>query len=65
MTRTSFFLELMTSLGFSVLDGGDFNIDKIKITQWQKDILDTRIKNASADSSKNWDDVKDDFTFNS
>ena len=38
---------------------------EIKITQWQKNILDERIKNASADSSKNWDNVKDDFTFNS
>jgi len=63
--KNQFFLELMTSLGFSVLDGGDFNIEEIKITQWQKDILDERIKNASAESSKNWDDVKDGFTFNS
>lgn len=63
--KNQFFLELMNSLGFSVLDGGDFNIEEIKIYQWQKDILDERIKNASANSSKNWDAVKDDFTFNS
>ena len=63
--KNQFFLELMNSLGFSILNGGDFNIEEIKITEWQKDILDERIKNASADSSKNWDDVKDDFTFDS
>lgn len=63
--KNQFFLELMTSLGFSVLDGGDFNIEDIKITDWQKNILDERLKSASTDSSKNWDDVKDDFTFNS
>lgn len=63
--KNQFFLELMTSLGFSVLDGGDFNIEDIKISQWQKDILDERIKHASTDSSKNWDEVKDNFTFDS
>ena len=42
--KNQFFLERMTSLGFSVLDGGDFNIDKMNIPQWQKDILDERIK---------------------
>jgi len=63
--KNQFFFELMTSLGFSVLDGGDFNIDEMNIPQWQKVILDERIKNASVDSSKNWADAKDDFTFNS
>jgi hypothetical protein len=63
--KNQFFLELMTSLGFSVLDNGDFNMEDINIPQWQKDILDERLTNASVDSSKNWNDVKDDFTFNS
>lgn len=58
------FLELVTSLGFSVLDGGDFNIEEMNSSQWQKEILDERIKNTSKETSKNWDDVKDGFQFN-
>ena len=62
--KNQFFLELMTSLGFSVLDGGDFNMEEMNSSQWQKEILDERIKNASKESSKNWEDVKDGFQFN-
>lgn len=58
------FLELVTSLRFSVLDGGDFNIEEMNSSQWLKQILDERIKNASKETSKNWDDVKDGFQFN-
>jgi hypothetical protein len=59
--KNQFFIELMTSLGFSILEGGDFNMEDLNIPQWQKDILDQRIKNSTPDSFKNWEDVKDSF----
>ncbi len=48
-------------LPLHILNGKIFNIDEFKIPQWQINLLDERMKNASPDSFKNWNEIKDRF----
>jgi hypothetical protein len=59
--KNQFFLELINSLGFAIQEGGAFSVEDAQVNQWQLDIVENRIKNASDKSSKNWDDIKDNF----
>ncbi len=59
--KNQFFLELIKSLGFPIQEGGAFSVEDAQVNQWQLDIVEKRIKNASDKSSKNWDDIKDNF----
>lgn len=59
--KNEFFLELINSLGFAIREGGSFIVEDDQVHQWQIDIVEERRKNASDKTSKNWDDVKDNF----
>jgi len=59
--KNEFFVELIRSLGFVIQQGDFFSLEDANIQQWQIDIIEQRIKNASPTSYKNWDDIKDQF----
>lgn len=59
--KNEFFLELINSLGFAIQEGGSFSVEDAQVHQWQIDIVEQRMKNASDKTSKNWNDVKDNF----
>jgi hypothetical protein len=59
--KKEFFLELINSLGFAIQEGGSFTVEDAQVHQWQIDIVEQRMKNASDKTMLDWDDVKNNF----
>jgi hypothetical protein len=55
--QLSFFLDLVTKLGYKIAESED----EMNIPEWHKEVVKDRLLNLQKEDLKNWDEIKNSF----